>query len=258
MSGIVQQTLPTSEPVSLTDATNFLKINTTADNTLLLSLITGARQYMEDQLNIYLASRTFVQYKDSFPQFPFLPSPYAPYTFPFGFPMVSNYPAWTFGSNQPPSSDIRLMAWPVTAVDHVTYIGLDGEPHNLYPDTDFVVDFVSRPTRISLLPTVNAAWPQTASGANCVAIYFTAGYNSIQSTVESMVEPVGSPPEAIAGTTFVTGIPAQLWTAILLLTSHWYFNREPVSAGSAVVVPHSVQAIIDLNRIQNFDLLGLL
>jgi gp6-like head-tail connector protein len=256
MSGIVQQSLPTSEPVLLTDAINFLKINTTADNALIMGLITAARQYVEDQTNLYLASRTFVQFRDSFPQFPFLPSPYAPFVYPWGYPMVNNYPNWTASSSNPVApADIRLMAWPVTAVDHITYIGLDGEPHNLYPDTDFIVDFISRPARISLLPL--ASWPQTAITANCVAIYFTAGYNSVQSTVTTVTEPVGSPPDTIAATTFVTGIPAQLWTAILLLVAHWYYNREPVAAGGAVNVPHSIQAIIDLNRIQNFDLLGL-
>jgi hypothetical protein len=254
MSGIVQQSLPVSEPVSLTDATTFLKINTTADNALIMSLITAARQYVEDQTNLYLASRTFVQYRDSFPQFPFFSNPYAPIMFPIGYQLTANYPLWNTGSQTAPA-DIRLMAWPVTAIDHITYVGLDGLTHNLYPDTDFIADLVSRPARITLLP--NGFWPQTAMVANAVAIYFTGGYNSVQSTVTTVTEPVGTPPEAIAATTFVTGIPAQLWTAILLLVAHWYYNREPVSAGSAVNVPHSIQAIIDLNRIQNFDLLGL-
>ncbi len=255
MSGIIQVSVPTAEPVALSDAINFLKVNTTTDNALIMNLITAARQYLEDQTGMFLASRNFVEYRDSFPQYPFLPNPYSPLMFPLGYQIASNYPNYvtTQGIGQP--TDIRLMAYPITAIDHIAYVGLDGNVHTLSPGTDFVVDFVSRPARISLLPY--QIYPLTAATSNTVAIYFTAGYSAVQSTVTTVTETANTPPDEIAATTFVSGIPAQLYQAILLIVAHWYYNREIVAAGNAVSIPHSVQAIIDLNRVQNFDLLRL-
>ena len=255
MAGLLQQTLPSVEPVTLTDAKNFLKINTPKDDGLITSLITASRVYCEDATGLFLASRNFVQYRDAMPTFPFLPNPYSPYVYPFGYPLVTNYPLWNYGAAQPMKPmDLNLMAWPVTDVDHITYIGLDGEPHTLQPDEDFLVDLASMPARIS--PLENDIWPMTAPSANAVAIYFTAGFNAVPSTVQDVTATnVPDPPDQIVETEFVIGIPETLRLAIKMLLSHWYFNRDAVAGGAATSVPHGFENLINLNRVFNFNLI---
>ncbi len=256
MAGILQVTLPTAEPVAISDAVNYLRLNSppVAEQLLIGSLITAARTYCEGATNLFLASRNFVQYRDNFPTFPFLPNPYSPNVFPFGYPPTQNYPMWNYGPSPIKPSDMALMAWPVTAISGITYIGMDGNAHTLAPYTDFLVDMASQPARIS--PLQNQSWPFTAPSQNCVAIYFTAGYSAQASTITTIdstpQDPV--PPDQIAKTTFATGIPAPLYVAILQLVAHWYFNREPVVAGAPASVPHALDGLLAQFRTYNYDL----
>jgi hypothetical protein len=48
------------------------------------------------------------------------------------------------------------------------------------------------------------------------------------------------------------GIPEQYKVAIMILASHWYYNREPVTVGQAGTVPYSVEAIVQTNRVYDF------
>lgn len=255
MAGILQATLPAAEPVLLAEAINFLKLNSPPqiEQTLIQSLITAARVYCEGATNAFLASRNFVQYRDNFPSFPFLPNPYSPNVFPFGYPMTANYPLWNYGPTPIKPDDLALLAWPVTAISKITYIGQDGDPHDLVPNTDFLVDLASQPARVS--PLQNSSWPFTAPSANCVAIYFTAGYGSDPTqitTIDSTAQDP-TPPDQIAVTTFATGIPQPLRVAILQLVAHWYFNREAVVAGAPASVPHALDALLAQFRTYNFD-----
>jgi hypothetical protein len=258
MAGLVETSVVSQEPVSLSDAVNFLKINTTQDNALIMGLIAASRQYLEGATGLYLASRNFAQYRDSFPMFPFLSNPFSPITYPFGYSLISTYPNWTYSNSNPmPPAYIKMMASPVTAISNITYVAMDGTVKTLNPGTDFSVDFVNQ--RLGLLP--NGTWPQTAPTVNAVQVNFTAGYNApptppAEDAVSTVTESANNPPEEIVSTTFVTSIPQWAWTCILLLVSHWYFNREPVTGGAAVNVPHSVEALIELNRVHDFDLLG--
>jgi hypothetical protein len=259
MSGIVQQALPSKEPVSLADAKAFLKINTDRDDALIGTLITAARAYCEDNTGLLLAPRIFVQYRDSFPFYPYFQSPYAPGfgvvpPLAFGYPFQANYPLPVYGSYQGTRSpfEIRLLAWPVTAVQKITYIGTDGNPHDLSPGEDFIVDLVSQPARLSPLPGKN--WPISVLSTNAVAIYFTAGFNADPTTITDDKETAApDPPDQIVETKFVTGIPQTLRLAILILVSHWYFTREPAVAGTAASVPHHLDQLLATNRVYNFD-----
>lgn len=48
------------------------------------------------------------------------------------------------------------------------------------------------------------------------------------------------------------GIPEQFKVAIMILAAHWYYNREPVTAGQAATVPYSIEAIVQANRVYDF------
>lgn len=250
MAGILEVSLVAQEPVSLAMAKNFLKINTSKDDGLIGGLISAARLYCEGCTGLYLASRNFVQYRDALPTFPFLPNPYSPYVYPFGYPLVTNYPLWNYGGAQPMKPmDMALMAWPVTAVDHIEYLDLYGDSQKLEPDEDFIVDLASMPARIS--PCENQTWPMTAPVANALQIFFTAGFGPVPT---SETTPGDTPePAELPTPTFLSGIPQTLILAIMQLVNHWYFNRDLAVAGGAGVVPHHLQALIDQQRVFNWN-----
>src|ERR1035437_7636830 len=77
MPGICRFSLNTVWPVSLAEMTNFLKINTTADNALIEQIIIpAATVYFENNTGLVLASRDFIQFADSFPSYPYSKEPY--------------------------------------------------------------------------------------------------------------------------------------------------------------------------------------
>ncbi len=269
MASLVQTTLPTSEPVALADALNFCKVFVTTDNALVASLITAARVYIEDVTGLMLAPRTYCQSLDCFPYYPYSREPYGTLygvgalSLYFGYGPILPTPIPPYGMNQNGHLpfEIVLLGNPVTAVDRITYIGQDGDPHTLLPGQDFVADMTSFPARV--LPLPGSVWPQCTLGANCVQVFFTAGYDTNPTAIETVSDTAGttespdevsSPPQQQASYTFVTGIPQTLYVAMLMLISHWYSNREPVVAGSVANVPHHIDQLIQTNRVLDFSL----
>jgi|SRR5580698_2898309 hypothetical protein len=277
MAGLIQTALPGSEPVSLNQALDFLRLpanNTsplvlTSDEATVELLITAAREYIEDCTGLMLAPRAYVQSLDSFPFYPYSREPYGTLygvgalSLYFGYGPILPTPIPPYGMNQNGNLpfQIVLLGNPVTAVDRIVYIGTDGEPHTLLPGRDFVADMTSFPARVTPLP--GQVWPQCTLGANCVQVFFTSGFATDPTTIETVSDTddttqpddvVPDPPQQQASFTFVSGIPQKLVTAILLLVSHWYFNRDAVVAGNAMQVPHSLQAIIETNKVLDFTL----
>jgi len=64
------------------------------------------------------------------------------------------------------------------------------------------------------------------------------------------------PPNQVVEYQGDTGIPDDLKMGILLMVSHFYFNRDPVTGGSVSDVPHSVTSICDSNRVYGFEAVG--
>ena len=56
-----------SEPISLTDAKNFLRVDHSNDDTLISALITSARQLCEEYTRRILVTTTIDEYYDKFP-----------------------------------------------------------------------------------------------------------------------------------------------------------------------------------------------
>lgn len=269
MAGIVQVSLPTSEPVALADAKNYCKVFVTSDDTLIGAMITAARVYVEDCTGLMLAPRNFVQSLDQFPYYPYSREPYGQLTgigslaLYFGYGPITPTSQSAFGQhlNGRLPFEIPLIGNIVTAVDHIEYLDPTGTPQILLPGMDFIADMTSVPARV--LPLPNGVWPQCILSANCVQIFFTAGYNQNPSTIETVTDTDGTtesgdtpptPPQQQVSFTYVTGIPQTLYVAILMLVMHWYENRGTVASGSAVQIPHGIQALIDTNKVLDFSL----
>jgi hypothetical protein len=277
MAGLVQTSLPTSEPVGLNEMRDFLRLppNTssplvlTPDDMSITSLITAARVYVEDCTGLMLAPRDYVQSLDCFPFYPYSREPYGTLygigalSLYFGYGPILPTPIPPYGMNQNGHLpfEIVLLGNPVTAVDHITFIGADGEPRTLLPGQDFVADLAGFPARVTPLP--GSVWAQCTLGANCVQIFFTCGFNQSSSAFETWdatadttesPDVVPNPPEQQTSFTAIVGIPQTLYVAILLMVSHWYFNREPIAAGTVAGVPHSIDQLIETNKIHDFSL----
>jgi hypothetical protein len=158
------------------------------------------------------------------------------------------------------SQVIKLWKPPVVEVEKITYIGTDGQPHDLFPGTDFIVDYVGENCRLFTLP--GSFWPACFYTPNAVQIFFIAGYDpdpdkivTINATSSVLSPPLAlaNPPLQQASVTLVVGIPQTTRTAIMMLACHWYFNREPVSAGSVGTVPYHIDALLASSTIFDFS-----
>lgn len=164
-------TAPTSEPISMELARLHLRLDTSGsppshpDDQIVSSLITAARQSAEDYTGMKIASGTFEMRDDSF------------------------------------GTEVNLGTWPVTAINSVSYVDLEGASHTL-DASEYQLDMFSRPARLK--PTA------TFPAANEITVEFEAGYTDGES-------PNNWP------------MPQTIQAAMLLMIGHLYDNRETVS-----------------------------
>lgn len=107
---------------------------------------------------------------------------------------------------------ITLPCPPVVSVTTVSYVDANGATQTL-SGALYQLDKGMLFGRI--VPAYSASWPQVRRQVDSITVRFTAGY---------------------------TQIPEPLRQAILLLTSHFYDNRQPV--GSVQEMPFSVVALL--------------
>lgn len=69
---------PTQEPISLTDAKSFLRVETSADDVLISALVTTSRLQIEAALDLALIHQTWSLLLDVWPQTPHITMPFAP------------------------------------------------------------------------------------------------------------------------------------------------------------------------------------
>lgn len=185
MSSIVRASTIGSEPVTLVDMKNFLKQppNVSADDALITSLITAARQQAEVITECALIESTWVQYMDNFPLWRVRER---------GYNLGQAGHSSEHGHRH--HGQIKLRRPPLRSVQSLVYIGADGNESTLNPGQDFVVDCAQQPGRIRPIPYT--VWPLTLYTPNAVAISFTAGYRptgSSPSTVSQDLTPSWQP-----------------------------------------------------------------
>jgi uncharacterized phiE125 gp8 family phage protein len=121
-----------------------------------------------------------------------------------------------------PLGAILLPRYPVQSITSVIYTDSAGAPQTV-ASSGYVTDLVTRPSRIS---PVGGNWSSvTLAPAGAISIRFLAGYAT------------------------VAAIPPMAIQAIIMMTAHWYENREAVSMDSRVVavqVPMGAQSLIDM------------
>lgn len=134
-------TAPSTEPVTLVEVKALLRIDNSAEDTLLNALIAAARGQAEQELGRALATATWERVLDAFPS---------------------------------DNSAIRL-GWPtVTGIVSVVYINTAGTQTTLNA-ADYSLDADYLPGWVA--PSASApSWPATLDTANAVRVQFTSGW----------------------------------------------------------------------------------
>lgn len=166
MGALKLVTGPTSNPVTLAEAKLFLRVDHTADDTLINALIPTATAVVENFTNRKLISQTWDYFLD-------------------GFPMNKNQPWWD-GVREGRLSEMltacRYITVPLSPISAVTYIKTfdDADAEYTMPSGDYQFDGSSEPGRVAL--RMSAVWPATVlRPMNGVVVRCVVGYSSAAS-----------------------------------------------------------------------------
>jgi uncharacterized phiE125 gp8 family phage protein len=132
-------TAPASEPISLSEAKDHLRVTSTDDDTYITSLIKVARQHVEVVTSRALITQTWDYFLDSF------------------------------------SDEMEIPKAPLQSVTSIKYIDTDGNTQTLSTSV-YTVDADSDPGKVLL--AYNQSWPSVRSVNHAVTIRFDAGYGA--------------------------------------------------------------------------------
>lgn len=152
--GYTVTTPPATEPISRTEAKNYLKVSNTDDDSLIDALIVAARQMVEHYCNIALIDQTITEYYNGFP------------------PSMAQAYLWLTVGN-------------VTAISFVKYKDGNGDTQTLSTSL-YVSDFYNYPARVGL--SDGSTYPTTRNELNVVWIEYTAGFGSAASDVPDLIK----------------------------------------------------------------------
>jgi len=153
---------PAVEPVSLAEMKTHLRIDITDDDSLISTLITAARDYIER-----VTRRTMI---------------YTGYKL-----LLDTFPGWSVHLPRLPVLDQSAGVEFLTATPLVQYYNLQGVLTTLTAGTDYELDLYHNPPRLVLPPMVY--WPWTQLGkTNAVQISFVAGYSADASLVPPLLK----------------------------------------------------------------------
>jgi uncharacterized phiE125 gp8 family phage protein len=156
MYGLVRTAAPASDPVTLAEAKAWLRLDTSADDDLVTSLIQAATNHVETAYGRQLVQASWRLSLDYFP-------------WPNGFDLLVAPVA------NPDPRTIRLPKAPLISVASVTYYDMGDNLLTLDPAV-YEVDATTDPGRVCL--AMNKVWPVTRLKPGAVRIAFTAGYGA--------------------------------------------------------------------------------
>ena len=135
-------TAAASEPITLTEAKNFLRVDHSDDDTLISALITASRQMCEEYTRRILVTTTIDEYFDKF-----------------------QMNRWENLSNL-----IYLSRGPVASITSVKYVDEIGSEVTITSD-QYIIDTISEPARIQS----TAGWFAAAGVVNQVIVRYVVG-----------------------------------------------------------------------------------
>ncbi|MGA1399293.1 MAG: head-tail connector protein [Phycisphaerales bacterium] len=149
---LVRYTAPAVEPVSLAEAKAHCRVDTDDDNAYIQTLITTAREYVEDILDISMITTVWEARYDCFP-------------------------LWELTLPRPP-----MQAQTVTVV----YRDEGGVNQTITSTAGFQIDPYTTPGRI--YPLYNGTWPAVRGDENSVVVRWSAGYGASGTAVPATLK----------------------------------------------------------------------
>lgn len=137
---------PASEPVTLTEVKDHLKVTTSAEDDLLNIMIQAAREEAEKYCSMGFVTQTVTEYFNRFP------------------------------SSEPHNerAELFLSVSPLSAVSAITYTDSDGNEDQTLSTSNYVAYTYASPPRIGLAN--GQTWPSTLGQAQTVKVVYTVGY----------------------------------------------------------------------------------
>lgn len=147
-SHVYVATPPTSEPVTVSEMKLHLRVDHSEEDALIATLISSARQYVEEYCQITLMTTNLQLVSDLWP---------------------------TMDTGIKPDTILLPMPPLQSNVVTITYKGSDGSTNNL-DDSLYDVDIYSTPGRV--FPVYGEEWPDLRAEPHAVVITYVAGYSS--------------------------------------------------------------------------------
>jgi len=199
------KTAPATEPVSLTEAKLFLRVDHTEEDALISDLISAAREMVENRILRALITQTWTLTLDFFP--------------------AARSPDWWDGVRQASINSIdeggRTIVLPRPPLVSVTHLKTYGEDNvaTTYSSDNYIVDLTSQPGRLVL--ENGQVWPADLRAARAIEVEFVAGYGA------------------------ASDVPKALKTAIMMILAKMYECRgeavEMPTMAEKLISPFSVQ-----------------
>lgn len=200
-----------SEPLTVDDAKDYARLDTSDDDRLVLATIKAARRRVEKETGLALLTQSWAAVFDQWPD--------------AGEGGLSA--PWWDGVREAPlsvlmsSGSVDIPKRPFQAVTAIRVRDAYGDFHTVDP-TVYYTDVSGQRGRI--IRKLGQVWPIIIMAPKAaIEVDFTAGFDAAP----------------------YSGVPDDLILAIKMLVKHWLDNREPVADGKIGRVPFHVQSIFD-------------
>lgn len=216
---LVRATEPAANPVTLAEAKLHLRIDSSAEDSLISNLITAATRWAEDYCDRTFCTTQWTMRLDSF---------YGAIGSPVQFGLLSDGNNIEGRQGTVPNLDIELPRPPMiqsgtaTAVT-ITYTPSAGASTATLDATEYRVDRQSTPGVCR--PLYGQSWPSHLTDQNSTTVTWWAGYS-------------------VDG----TSVPAPVKAAVLMLVAHLWRNREMATEAALTEVPMGTKALLDTIR----------
>lgn len=192
-------TAPATEPVTIAELKTHLRISGSSEDEYLSTLISEARQEIEDATGLALIKQVWQLTLDRWPH----------QRERWWDGVREGHPDILYGPNSAHGT-VALPRYPLQSVDTVTVYDESGNSTAVTIASTFDVDTQRFPGRLTL--QIGATWPIALRSSNAIEIVYTAGYGEVASDV-----------------------PTPLKRAVRLMASYMYEHRGDCDSADAFV-----------------------
>lgn len=211
-------TAPASDPITTAEAKTHDRIDTTANDSYIATLIKAATRMAERYTGAAFITQTWEMWLDAYEVGG--ASSAMRQKAAMGWPLLANAPGV--------DPTIVLPHPPLQSVDYVKYYGTD-DTESTFAASNYGVDTGSetQPGRIWL--NVGSTWPSGLRSANAMVIRYTVGY--------------GDNP---------TDVPEDIRHAIMMIVADLYEYRASVTTDAVREVPYAAKALLDPYKVMEW------